>query len=159
MMQNLKPILFIPLFTVILSDDAWSAVAINVDSTYVGILEGSPNSSLSILDYSKCTSLGDSRQALLKFNIVGNGANQVPMGSTVTSATLRLRSVTTGDGNMYRAGVPWNSSSTWNSLGGDVPPADSTTIGIGNTTLEFTVTSHVALWVAGTHANEGWVLK
>jgi hypothetical protein len=84
----------------------------------IGVRESSPNSTFTNLAYTRCDT-GTDQFALIRFDIIGNGANQVPPGSTITLAHLRLRAQIGGDGNMWRCTDPWTTSSTWNSLGGD----------------------------------------
>jgi hypothetical protein len=98
-------------------------------------------------------------QALLKINIIGNGANQVPAGSTVTSATLRLRAAVGGDGLLYRCAEAWSNLPTWSALGDVTTIGSSLGIGLNDEqSNEFDVTSHVQAWVAGA-PNYGWVIK
>ena len=155
-MKNLKTSILSLVIVVLGAGYLQAALAINLDSTYVGIDEANPTVASTQLEYQICNSSNADKQALLKFNIIGNGPNQVPLNSTISSATLRIKSAVTGDGIMYRSGLQWSSSSTWNSLG-DVLPG-GTGIGVGNTSQEFNVTSHVALWASG-GSNQGWVIK
>jgi hypothetical protein len=58
--------------------------------------------------------------ALLRFeNIIGGSPGQVPFGAEVTSATLRIWTDDPGSSPMrvMRMLVPWDESSTWNSMG------------------------------------------
>ena len=139
---------------------AYAAIVQNdVTSQEDGIDEASPSISSSVLEYQICNSSNADKQALLKIDIIGTGANQVPAGSTISSATLRLKAHVGGDGNLYRAAEPWSSSSTWNSVG-DVMTIGSA-VGVGLNTgqsQEFTVTSHVQAWANGS-SNFGWVIK
>lgn len=124
-----------------------------------GISEASPSSTSAQLNYRVCNASNSDQQALFKIDIIGNGVSQVPEGSTITEATLRLKAQVGGDGLMYRAGEPWDSTPTWNEVG-DVLTAGSS-IGVGLNTeqsIEFDVTSHVQLWADGT-SNQGWVIK
>lgn len=90
-------------------------------------------------------------------DVVGNGPNQVPPGSQILLANLRLSAISGGDGLLYRAAEPWDASSSWNSLG-DVATVGSSKAARINTTLTIDVTDHVALWSDGTFSF-GWVLK
>jgi hypothetical protein len=126
-----------------------------------GTSEASPTVSSTQLNYKVCSSTNpdSDQQALLKINIIGNGPNQVPAGSTITDATLRLKAQVGGDGLLYRAGEAWNNLPTWQVVG-DVLTAGGF-IGIGMNTnegVEWPVTSHVQLWANGT-SNQGWVIK
>ncbi|MCP3913543.1 MAG: DNRLRE domain-containing protein, partial [Actinomycetia bacterium] len=111
---------------------------------------------------------------LIQFtNIFGNGADQIPLGSTITSATLQLKSVGDGDGgesaHLYRMLVPWSEADTWNSMStsgsgiqwDDVESAsaiDATVSNLNQTTHSFDVTTSVQAWSAG-QTNRGWSLK
>ena len=64
-------------------------------------------------------------QGLLSFaNIFGDGPGQIPLGSTITSATLTLMMSdgTSSPVSFYRMASDWTalSSLTWNSLGGGI---------------------------------------
>jgi len=122
-----------------------------------GTSEASPAVSSTQLNYRVCNSSNSDQQALLKMNVIGSGL--VPAGSTITSATLRLKAEVGGDGLMYRAGETWDNTPTWDEVG-DVLTAGGF-IGVGLNTgqsMEFNVASHVQLWADGT-SNQGWVIK
>jgi hypothetical protein len=141
------------------SAEAQSVVIIDVLSQSGGILEEMPSFSSSILSYQRCTSFNMERQALLKMNVIGTGANQIPLGSTVSSASLRLRASMGGDGLLYRAAEPWDSTPTWNEVGDVATIGPSIGVGLNmNQSQEFDVTSHVQAWANGT-TNQGWVIK
>ncbi len=99
------------------------------------------------------------KQAIFRMEVIGNGPGQIPPGSQIQSALLRLTPISTGDGWLYRATEPWDGSSTWNSIG-DVGAifSDRKPAGINLPITTITVTDHVALWASGTF-NNGWVLK
>ncbi|TAL13198.1 MAG: DUF4347 domain-containing protein, partial [Aquabacterium sp.] len=66
---------------------------------------------------------------LIRFdNIFGNGAGQIPLGSTITSATLTIY-VTNHDAadtvEIYRMLASWSESSTYSSMSGGVSPDGS----------------------------------
>ncbi len=110
------------------------------------------------------------KNVLVRFdNLIGTGPGQIPPGSTITSATLRVF-VTRTDGldgvNIHRMLVPWNDSSTWNSLGSGVSlnnvEAQSTSLfrlnAGGSGQQNFTgLASSVQAWVNGA-PNHGWVI-
>ncbi len=76
-----------------------SATVISVDES-----DGCPN----------CRTIG-----MMRFdNIFGTGTGQVPLGSTIISATLTLNvsNVSNGQISFHRMLVPWDESSTWNSM-------------------------------------------
>ncbi len=59
--------------------------------------------------------------SLVRFdNLFGSGSNQIPVGSTITSATLTLNHYADGDygasASLHQMLVDWNGSSTWASL-------------------------------------------
>jgi hypothetical protein len=121
------------------------------------------NSSYQTLNYQLCDNVNNKdKMALIRIDFIGAGSTRVPPGSTIVSATLRLTALVGGDGVMWRAANPWNSSSTWNSFGGSslnhfLSPSE----GIGLNTeqgKEFDVTEEVQRWMNG-EANQGWVLK
>ncbi|MDH3292758.1 MAG: CSLREA domain-containing protein [Acidimicrobiia bacterium] len=114
-------------------------------------------------------------QGLVRFEgIVGNGAGQIPPGSTVTSASLTLHN----RANASQAGAvlaahrmltSWLSSSTWNTLGSGVQldgieaevAADGSTAAnidiVDGTVVVSGLEQAVQAWVDGA-ANHGWVL-
>ncbi len=115
-----------------------------------------------------------SRQMLLRFDSVfGNGVNQIPLGSTINSATL---TVTRGGGSgtptfaVYRALMSWNEgTSTWdNSFGGSgiqtngteaasTPDSSWTGTWSGSATASFNVATTLQSWSDG-GTNNGWAL-
>ncbi|HYO24145.1 MAG TPA: DNRLRE domain-containing protein [Lacipirellulaceae bacterium] len=124
-----------------------------------GIQQANPNTSSTQLNYQTCTATNSAMQGLLMINIIGNGANQVPAGSTISSATLRLKAQVGGDGEMFRCGEPWNNLPTWSQLGSVATIGGFIGVGLNtNQSQEFTVTSHVQAWADG-QANFGWVIK
>lgn len=109
-------------------------------------------------------------QALLAFpNLFGTGPGQIPLGATITSATLTLNTTNPSNqgGSIYRMLSGWNANSTWNSFGGDgiqfngveaASAADVITGATATGSRGFTVTDSVKAWSAGA-ANNGWVIK
>jgi len=120
-------------------------------------------------------------QALIRFDgIFGSGANQIPAGSTIESATLTMR--VGGDTNDYspnpvgfhRLLHPWDATDVWADYG--VAPwnleagvqaddddaleiADATTtMGALNTSYPVDVTGAVQAWSAAPSSNYGWVI-
>lgn len=120
------------------------------------------------------------RQGLVKFDgIFGNLPGQVPLGSTINSATLTFNVVNDSNSAMqmstYRMLTDWDeSTATWNTFGAiggvqasegeasDLPPdgilfdpdtsANSATAGI------FDVTRSLEFWASG-FANNGWMIE
>ena len=109
---------------------------------------------------------------LIRFdNLFGNGAGQIPLGSTITSASLQLN-VTSGTAvdstiALHRVLTTWTSDSTWTSLGGGLTRdgvevstvADALVTGTtatGTKTVDGLQNSLQA-WSNG-EANNGWAL-
>src|SRR5688572_19382871 len=66
-------------------------------------------------------------QGLLRFeNLIGTGAGQVPQGSTITAATLTVRTgvdssdESTTPTSLHRMLADWDEASTWDTVGGGV---------------------------------------
>lgn len=115
-------------------------------------------------------------QGLLQFNdIFGSGAGQIPVGATIVSATLTLRTTnTTPDaGTINRMLVGWDSTATWSSLGSGVQvgteASSSGAVAIGAAALgsrAYDVTASLQAWLSagGTSAdqnaaNHGWLFN
>lgn len=107
-------------------------------------------------------------------NIFGLGAEQVPLGSQISSATLTLTRKggapnPTGVGQLARMLVPWDENSNATTFGGGVDfnnieatflsesPVSFAGVGIDQE-VAINVTTSVALWSSG-GANYGWALK
>jgi len=109
---------------------------------------------------------------LLRFDgIIGGGPGQIPVGSTILSATLRLRTMDASNGGkLHRLLQSWTATAvTWNnSFGGNGIQADASeaavteddgvasTSGAGDNDLNVTAT--VQGYVDGTITNNGWTL-
>ncbi len=102
-------------------------------------------------------------------NLFGSGPGQIPLGSTITNATLSVF-VTNIDANdfvnLHRMNATWSEASTWNSLtngiqvnGTEASLASSATIDAGTSGwVTFTnLTSTVQDWLNG-QPNFGWAL-
>ena len=112
--------------------------------------------------------------AVVKFpNIFGGGVNQIPLGSTIDSATLTMNvsAITAGDPSVYQITESWVESEviwpdrsdgvSWANAGADGTSSHKTTAegtfpmgATGSQVLD--VTTSVANWSAG-EINEGWV--
>ena len=112
---------------------------------------------------------GFARQSLLRFdNVFGDGDKQVPLGSSISKATLRLyffRSYRPKERRLYRMTSKWDESSTWNSMGGGVTIGKQTE-GSPDVTysdpahrgfFDIDVTSSLQAWAKGAN-NLGWVI-
>jgi len=117
------------------------------------------------------------RQGLLEFTgLFGDGPGQVPVGATITSATLTLETTNPAGSkiNVFRMLTPWSEQSTWSSFGNGIQndgieaaaTADTavTRLRIGSTTID--VSDSVKAWLSGAttaeqanDANLGWVFK
>ncbi|MBL9152942.1 MAG: DNRLRE domain-containing protein [Verrucomicrobiales bacterium] len=111
-------------------------------------------------------------QGLLRFDdLIGTGANQIPAGSVVGSATLTLTILDPGSGmTVHRMLTGWSEASTWNSLSSGVQTADVeavaeplATFGANDANanvpigpLSIDITAAVQAWVDGA-PNEGVV--
>jgi hypothetical protein len=115
-------------------------------------------------------SAGAQIQGLLSFaNIFGNGLGQIPLGSTITSATLTvtLSDGTTSPFTFHRMAQDWTalSSWTWNSFGAGVQTdgvealstADVSLVGLGTGAQSIDVMQSLRAWSEGA-ANYGWLL-
>jgi hypothetical protein len=110
-------------------------------------------------------------QALLAFaGLFGPG--KIPIGATITSATLTLQT-TNGSaqgGSLYRMLSDWDGSSTWSSLGNGVQfngieaasAPELVTGAVVTGSRPFDVTASLQAWAAASDpnaANHGWVFK
>ncbi|MDB5593896.1 MAG: hypothetical protein JWM36_857, partial [Hyphomicrobiales bacterium] len=110
---------------------------------------------------------GNANQVLLMFaNLIGSGAGQIPIGSTITSATLTLQTTDTGNGaELHRMLTTRSGTDTWNSMtngiqanGTDAVGTSDRTTGFVGTTgpTSFNVLTSVQAWASGA-VNDGWV--
>lgn len=113
-------------------------------------------------------------QALIRFNnIIGSGGTQIPTGSTVTAASLRITVDDQGSGiQVYQMLANWTEASTWSSLTNGItagaPETGSTVLGsigannsssnvaVGDRTISG-LESAVQSWVNGS-TNNGFAL-
>jgi len=106
---------------------------------------------------------------LIRFeNIFGTAINQVPPGATILNAPLTVRITNQGDDpSLHQMLVPWQESSTWDSmvdgiLVDDVEAAavaDVTFPGGGTDTVIPLPQSTLQAWLDGTKTNYGWVFR
>ncbi len=106
-------------------------------------------------------------QTLIRFdNIFGSGADQIPLGSSIQSATLRLyffnRSYDAR--TVHRMTRDWDESDTWNSMGRGVQlgreavaSADATFTPWRRSWYGLDVTTSLQAWADGEN-NYGWVI-
>ena len=111
-----------------------------------------------------------SRQyGLIRFNdVFGNGNGQIPVGSTVQSATLTLvifNGSAAPAGEIREAAVDWTeAATTWNNFGGeagvqtDELGASIAAAPIPAGTAAIDVTASLQSWVANPAANRGWIV-
>ena len=106
-------------------------------------------------------------QALIYFDIFGSGVNDIPLGSTITSAVLRFYEYNGSwhSRNVYRMTADWDESSTWTSLGGGVNPGENAETSPDSvyrhdnpgSFFGIDVTSSLQAWADG-NANLGWAI-
>lgn len=110
----------------------------------------------------------DERQVLIRFdNVFGNGAGQIPLGSTIQSATLTIQitNASLTGANLHRMLQTWTAADNWNTwIGGiqangveAVAVADVSSFLNATGSHAISVTNSVAAWSAGA-TNFGWVL-
>jgi len=108
------------------------------------------------------------KRALIKFtDIFGSGASQIELGSSITTATLRLRAGGNGDTcKFYLVKTSWDESTTWSTFGTaggtagidyDATLIDSTVIN-SNTYYDFDVKDAVQAWSDELTANYGLLI-
>lgn len=108
---------------------------------------------------------------LIQFTgIIGEAADQIPAGSAITAATLRLRANDSSNGGKaHRLLQTWTDGVTWNSSFGldgvdadDLEAAGSYDDGVSSTSagmnVDLDVTASVQAWVDGTADNYGWAI-
>ena len=114
------------------------------------------------------TTKGD-KSALVQFdNVFGNGPDQVPIGATITSATLTLEVYDDGiAAEVYEVAVDWTEDETFNSFGGE-PDVQADELGplvsapggtVPTGTLMLDVTSSLSTWANNPTANRGWIFR
>ena len=106
---------------------------------------------------------------LLRFDyFVGLGPGQVPLGATISKATVRFYTDDPSDPGtpvrMLRMLAPWDENSTWNSLGNGIDQTNGVEAGATDALIvadmderfiEIDVTAPVQAWVNG-QPNYGW---
>ena len=103
--------------------------------------------------------------ALVRFdNIFGGGVGQIPLGSTIISATLSYQIHNAGnEANLYRVDVAWDESTAYSSFGATAGVQSEDLAGLvdsvgGSTGLhQLGVTASVAGWLADPSSNHGWL--
>ncbi len=145
-------------------------------SSYTGTQDTTVNASTpgTVNGTSSSVSIGgaSAKTGLIRFdNLFGSGPGQIPVGSTIHSASLRLN-VTTGTMlestiTLHRVLANWSEASTWNTLGSgltrdDVEVATVADSLVGGTTATGfqTITGleeSLQAWSDG-EANSGWAL-
>jgi hypothetical protein len=141
-------------------------------SGYSGAVDTMISASNPVANYSTAESLNvdDSphAQGLLRFdNIVGDGAGQIPLGSTILSATLELQ--VSNNGNplaLHPMLQSWSGTETWNSLVDGVQAddveasvgADVTTGSVSRGLFQIDVIDRLQSWSDNPAGNMGWVL-
>ena len=116
---------------------------------------------------------GGDTQSLLRFDgLFSNAGGPIPLGSTITAATLTFQVTNAGSGmRLHRMAAAWSDAATWNSLvngiqgdGVEALAAADVTLGAGNGNanipagaLNVDVTASLLAWSAGS-PNRGWAL-
>ncbi len=141
---------------------------------------GAPSSAATLINLSNDDNVAGGiqrTQSLLRFdNIIGGGGTQIPLGSKITSATLKLSVSDAGSGfAVHRMLTSWTDSATWAGFGagvqtngvqaaaaydqtvglGDANASATTNVGAGIFTLD--VTQSLQAWSDGAD-NNGWLL-
>ena len=109
------------------------------------------------------------KSALVQFdNVFGNGADQVPIGATITSATLTLEIYDDGiAAEVYEVAVDWTEDETFNSFGGE-PDVQADELGplvgapggtVPTGALILDVTTSLSTWANNPTANRGWIFR
>ena len=98
----------------------------------------------------------------------GNGADQVPIGATITFATLNLEVYDDGiAAEMYEVAVDWTEDETFNSFGGE-PDVQAEELGplvsapggtVPTGALVLDVTTSLNTWATNPTANRGWIFR
>jgi hypothetical protein len=103
--------------------------------------------------------------------LFGAGPGQIPPGAIIRSATLRLNNNSSGDHvELHRMLVPWDESSTWNSLTNSIDRDDVEAAAVADAVtglvsgqlpsgpVELDILNSLLTWQASPAANFGWVL-
>lgn len=109
-------------------------------------------------------------QSLIRFDsLFGSGTGQIPLGSTINNAILRLYLYGVQNPSqvlgVYNLTTNWSDSSTWNSLGGGITPgvnaesaASATASSLAVGWLGIDVASSLQAWAEGSLPNQGWAI-
>ena len=107
---------------------------------------------------------------LIRFdNIIGPGVGQVPVGSTINSATLTVRTINDGDAvHFHRMLKPWSAIDTWDTMVNGISVDDveaRAAIDVSFTGAfpvprvdAIDVTAAVQSWANGSVTNNGWAV-
>lgn len=127
-----------------------------------------PLATMWTVDNDNPTGTGQKDMTLLRIDsLVGSGVGQIPAGSTIQSAVLKVQTTDPGPNcAFYKMLVDWNpSTATWSSMGSGVSPngveassiADlstgSTTVGLSSIDVKGSIQD----WVGGV-PNYGWII-
>ena len=109
---------------------------------------------------------------LVRFDgIFGEAAGQIPVGATISSATLTLyveNGTVTPAGSVNEAAVDWSeATTTWNNFGGEAGVdldeygalVAATPVTGASVSASISVTSSVQAWSDGLRANYGWIFR
>ena len=109
---------------------------------------------------------GQDTQVLLRFeDIFGEGEDQIPPGTEIQSAVLRLTTTNPGSGaSLHRMRSPWNPTDGWSVYGGDgvqvgveaLTDPDATVDASAGGTVDVDVTASLRAWSSDPCGNHGW---
>jgi hypothetical protein len=108
-------------------------------------------------------------QGLIRFSdVFGSGAGQVPLGATITSATLSLYTTNTSatPTALPRMLVDWDDTATWNSLSGGITADGTEAALLAAATItprtagwmDINVRADLQAWAGDPGSNRGWAL-
>ncbi len=146
--------------------DGYSGTADTILNEGAPDADNSANTTL-IVDLLNNVPESEVKQVLLRFDgIFGSAAGQIPLGSTISSATLGINVTNTSDvgADLYRMLEPWSDIDSWSDWGNGIDTDDleaasvseSGSPGSGLGAAEIDVTADLQAWSDG-DPNHGWV--
>ena len=112
---------------------------------------------------------GTDNVGLIRFDdIFGSGTGQIPVGSTINSATLRIvvyNGTADAAGTVNECLVEWSEDSNWATFGGDAgvqPDEIGVLVAAAPTAIapaDITVTSSLQAWASNPASNHGWIFR
>jgi len=139
-----------------------------VDTMVRGAAADTPYATSSIITTDADDASGWSSHVLLRFDgIIGGALDQIPPYASINSATLRLRSLDSGNGGSLHAMLQsWSDTATWNSLVDGIQTDDTEALSAADDSIsansaadvDLDVTATVQGWVDSTMENNGWAV-